>query len=84
MVGSESLVPSLVMDTSSTTRLSGSWFGTANNTLRITSTTSFGVNNTYFTTAVMLENIGAATLTNVDYMRNVDPDQEQVWLQSGL
>jgi hypothetical protein len=44
----------------------------------VSSSTSFGVNDMYFTTSVTMENTGDNTLFDVQYMRNVDPDQEEV------
>jgi hypothetical protein len=48
------------------------------NMIQVSKSTSFGVNDLFFTTSVTLENTGDNTLFAVQYMRNVDPDQEQV------
>ncbi len=40
--------------------------------------TSFGIEDLYFVTTVTIENIGDNTIFDLQYMRNVDPDQEQV------
>jgi hypothetical protein len=58
---------------------SSSWVLLCGVVLRqVSKSTSFAVNDLYFTTSVTLENIGDNTLFDVQYMRNVDPDQEQV------
>ena len=72
-----SFKPSYVRDTSTESRLSAAWVGTAGS-LKVSKVTSFGVLDLYFTTTVTLENVGEGPLYGVQYMRNVDPDQEQV------
>jgi HYR domain-containing protein/PKD domain-containing protein len=67
-------------NTSSGDTRSAIWEGTAssgNDRLRITQTVSFNVNDLFFTMNVVLTNIGTTTLSSLEYMRNVDPDQEQ-------
>jgi hypothetical protein len=76
------ITPSFVSDTSVTGRLSAVWVGQAAN-LKVSKSTSFGVNDLYFTTTVTLQNMGTTQMTAVNYMRNVDPDQEQVWCGVG-
>jgi hypothetical protein len=76
-VGATMITPSFVSDTSVTGRLSAVWVGQAAN-LKVSKSTSFGVNDLYFTTTVTLQNMGTVQMTAVNYMRNVDPDQEQV------
>jgi hypothetical protein len=76
-IGFMDIPPSFVADTSTETRLSASWIGTGG-MLKVSKSTSFGVNDLYFTTSVTLENVGDNTIFDVAYMRNVDPDQEQV------
>ena len=75
------VTPIYVADTSTSTRLSAAWVGVAGD-LKISKSTSFGVSDMFFTTSVTLENVGDNTLFNVAYMRNVDPDQEQVPLRA--
>jgi hypothetical protein len=41
--------------------------------------TVFGAEDLYFSTTVTLQNVWNETLYEVQYMRNVDPDQEQPW-----
>lgn len=71
------ILPSFVADASTPDRLSATWVG-SRGSLKISSSTSFGVSDLFFTTTVTLENIGTSRLYEVEYMRNVDPDQEQV------
>ncbi len=66
-----------VSDTSVDGRLSAVWVGLYG-VLKISKSTSFGVDDLFFTTTVTLQNTGTTVLYEVDYMRNVDPDQEQV------
>jgi hypothetical protein len=51
--------------------------------IQVSKSTSFGVSDLFFTTSVTLENTGDNTLFEVQYMRNVDPDQEQVHTLQG-
>ena len=46
--------------------------------LRVTSVSWFHEDDTLVTTSVTLENIGHETLSDVDYHRSINPDQEQV------
>ncbi|MBN35354.1 MAG: hypothetical protein CMM46_11400 [Rhodospirillaceae bacterium] len=39
-------------------------------------TVSMGLDDTFYTTTVKLTNNGSATMSNIRYMRNADPDQE--------
>ncbi|MBN2682984.1 MAG: gliding motility-associated C-terminal domain-containing protein [Bacteroidales bacterium] len=60
----------------------GVWVGEAVNgaeRLRISQTTRLGMNNLYFTIEVMMLNTGTVTLESVEYLRNVDPDNEIEW-----
>ena len=66
-----------VSDTSVDGRLSAVWVGLYG-VLKISKSTSFGVDDLFFTTTVTLQNTGTSVLYEIDYMRNVDPDQEQV------
>ncbi len=77
-MGYAGITPTNVADTSSSSRLSSTWVGLASGLLKVSMSTGFGVNDTYFTTTVTLQNVGTQPLYNVDWMRNVDPDQEHV------
>ncbi len=71
-----------LVNTSSGRRQSAIWEGTAvsgDDKLRITQTVSFDADDLFFVMNVNLVNIGTTTLRSVEYMRNVDPDQEQPW-----
>ena len=67
----------MVADTSTESRLSAAWVGTADS-IKVSMSTGFGVDDLYFTTTVTLENVASTPVYNVNWMRNVDPDQEQV------
>jgi hypothetical protein len=77
-MGYADITPTNIADTSSSSRLSSTWVGRASGLLKVSMSTGFGVNDTYFTTTVTLQNVGTQPLYNVDWMRNVDPDQEHV------
>ncbi|MEZ6122428.1 MAG: Calx-beta domain-containing protein [Planctomycetaceae bacterium] len=56
------------------------WAGTATagaEVLDVTQTVSVGADNLYFIVSVTLTNRSATTLLDLEYMRSVDPDQEQ-------
>jgi len=53
------------------------WVG-VKDSMEITKVTQFDGDKLFFTTSVVIKNTGAAPLTNLYYMRSVDPDQEQV------
>ena len=80
------ITPSVVTDTSTASRLSAAWVGTAvvgnatsnYSAVKVSMSTSFGVNDSYFVTTVTLQSLVSTPLYNVSWMRNVDPDQEQV------
>eukprot|EP01029_Cantina_marsupialis_P018630 TRINITY_DN4294_c1_g1_i5.p1 TRINITY_DN4294_c1_g1~~TRINITY_DN4294_c1_g1_i5.p1 ORF type:complete len:485 (+),score=107.97 TRINITY_DN4294_c1_g1_i5:83-1537(+) len=55
------------------------WVGTAASKLKIEKTIQFMKDKTYFTTYITMQNVGSQTLSSVEYMRNVDPDQAQPW-----
>ena len=84
--GFSDILPSVVMDTSTASRLSAAWVGTAvvgnatsnYSAFKVSMSTSFGVNDSYFVTTVTLQSLVSTPLYNVSWMRNVDPDQEQV------
>ena len=48
--------------------------------IQVSKTTSVGIEDLYFVTTVTMENVGDNTLYDVQYLRNVDPDPEQVIL----
>lgn len=69
-------------NTSSGSTQSAIWEGTATSgseKLRIIQTVNFDVNDLYFVINVVMTNMGSETLRSLEYMRNVDPDQEQPW-----
>jgi hypothetical protein len=53
------------------------WTGSVNG-LNVVQVTKLNQNDLYFTTTVTLTNTTSAALNNVFYMRNVDPDNEEV------
>jgi hypothetical protein len=69
-------------DTSSGDIQSATWEGTAasgSEQLRINHVVSAKKGDLFFVIGVSMTNVGTATLHSVEYMRNVDPDQEQPW-----
>jgi hypothetical protein len=80
-MGQADIAPSNVADTTSSSGLSATWVGQAAGLLKVSMSTGFGEADTFVTSTVTLQNIGAQPLYEVDWMRSVDPDQEQV---SGL
>lgn len=67
-------------ETSSGDTRSAVWEGTAtygNEKLKVIQTVSYNVNDLFFAINVVLTNVGTVTLKSLEYMRNVDPDQEQ-------
>ncbi|MCI5157033.1 MAG: hypothetical protein D3906_01085 [Candidatus Electrothrix sp. AUS1_2] len=69
-------------DTSSGDVQSATWEGTAasgSEQLRINQTVSAKEGDLFFVMSVSMTNVGSGTLHSVEYMRNVDPDQEQPW-----
>lgn len=68
-------------ETSSGDTRSAVWTGTATNgseSLQVTQTVHYKVNDLFFVISVTLVNTGTTTINSVEYMRNVDPDQEAV------
>lgn len=57
------------------------WQGTVMG-LQVTQTTTIFTDSLYILTCVRILNTGANTFTNMYYMRNVDPDNEQPWTGS--
>ncbi len=77
-LGYTDIVPSTVLDMSTPDRLAALWVGTADLTLKVSAVTSFTVDDLHITTTVTLENVGAVPLYEVDYMRNINPNQGEV------
>ena len=50
--------------------------------IQVSKTTSVGIEDLYFVTTVTMENVGDNTLYDVQYLRNLDPDPEQVILST--
>lgn len=74
------IIPGSLSNTSTGTERSAMWTGTASaagQSLLVEQRTYFPVNATLFYIEVTLTNTGAETLSNVEYARHVDPDQEQ-------
>lgn len=74
------LIPSSLTNTSAGTVQSAMWTGTASaagQSLLVEQLTYFPVNAALFYIEVTLTNTGTETLTDVEYARHVDPDQEQ-------
>ncbi len=70
-------VDSTLRDTSMLGQLSAEWSARVG-ALDVTQVVSFGVDDQFFTTTVTLRNTLSSPLYNVEYMRNIDPDQAQV------
>jgi len=72
-----------LVDASTPTEKIGIWEGTATDgiggSLKITQLTRLGMGNKYFTIEVMMLNNGTTTLQSLEYLRNVDPDNEIDW-----
>ena len=64
------------VDQSSGTTNTAVTTGNMNGVLDFTQTISFDDNDTFFTTTIDLTNVGFSALTDVRYMRNMDPDQD--------
>ena len=63
-------------DTSSGTSLSVRTSGTVSGSFSFTQIVSLDVSATFFKTTVVVKNISGSTLTDVRYLRNMDPDQD--------
>ena len=81
----QQIIPTVVMDTSTTSRLSAAWVGTAKynttpavSVLKVAMSTGFAVNDTYLTSTVTLQNLLSTPLYNVSWMRSIDPDNDAV------
>ena len=64
-------------DASVNGQLAAVWIGHAG-ALMISQVTHFRVSDLYLTTAVTLQNTGSGTMSDVYYMRSIDPSQETV------
>ena len=67
-------------ETSAGSTRSAVWVGTATSgseQLRVTQNVHFDVDDLFFIMSMTLTNVGSVMLDSVEYMRNVDPDQEQ-------
>ena len=84
--GSNGILPTVVADTTTASRLSSVWVGTAKSligganysSVKVTMSTGFGVNDTVIVSTVTLQNLLSTPLYNVSWMRNMDPNQEEV------
>jgi Ca2+-binding RTX toxin-like protein len=63
-------------NTSSGSTLSATTTGTAGSNISFSTVISMKVAATYFTTTATLTNATGATISNIYYMRNMDPDQD--------
>lgn len=83
LMGQVDIPQTSLTDTSSGTTRSAVWVGTATNPVnpneqvRITQTVHFDTNDLFFVINVVMTNVGTAPISGLEYMRNVDPDQEQ-------
>ena len=85
LMGGAAIATTSLTETSSGTTRSAVWTGTATSgseAVDVVQNVHFSVDDLFFVISVTLTNSGASTLTNVEYMRNVDPDQEQPWTGS--
>lgn len=76
--GYPSVRPTISWDSSSAnlSLLAAVWIGTAGN-LKISVVSGFGTNGVDVLTFVTLKNMGPNNMSMVDYMRNINPNQEQ-------
>lgn len=80
LMGSQNVLMQSLTETSSGNTKSAVWVGTAQTgaeKLSVTQTVSFDVNDLFFVINVVMTNTGTVALNSLEYMRNVDPDQEQ-------
>jgi hypothetical protein len=78
--GEYGIIPSSLVNTSAGTTQAALWAGTmlaGGQSLLVQQRTYFNINEARFFIEVTLTNTGTETLTNVEYARHVDPDQEQ-------
>ncbi|GMI00407.1 hypothetical protein TrST_g13361 [Triparma strigata] len=82
LVGGSAMPYTAIEVTSHGGKQSSFWVGKSGN-LQISKVTQFtdtgnaATDKLYFSTSVTMKNTGSSTMTNVYYMRTVDPDQEQ-------
>ncbi len=74
--GSSQIPGSIINYTNASGQVSATWQGAISG-LNVTARTYMPTNALYFITEVTVTNTSAATINNVYYMRNVDPDMEQ-------
>ncbi len=72
--GTNQIVGSIINYSNTASEVSATWQGSQSG-LSITARTYIPKNSLYFITEVSITNTSAATINNVYYMRNVDPDQ---------
>ena len=72
--GNVAISDASVTDTSSGDILSGTFAAIVDDVLSTTQIHSFRVNDSFFQTTVELTNVGESPLSNVEYMRSIDPD----------
>jgi len=81
--GSYGVPQTSLTNTSTATEQSCIWVGTASNgpneQVEVTQVIHFKNDDLFFVFDITLKNVGTVTLENVEYMRNVDPDQEEDW-----
>src|SRR5438876_7935725 len=81
LMGSFQVPMTSLTETSSGDTCSAVWEGTAtsgtNQKLKITKTVHFNKKDQFFVITTVITNIGTVNLDAVEFMRNVDPDQEQ-------
>jgi len=81
--GYSSNIPTVSLtDTSSGTTHSAVWVGEDPGIMRVTHTISFEQNDTEVNITTLIENINASSLSSLEFMRTVDPDNEQTWTGS--
>lgn len=73
------LTDQTVTDNSSGNTLSGTSQGTVNDALKVRQVQTFDVNSSFYKTTVTLTNVSDSTLTDVEYMRSVDPDNTRAY-----
>ncbi|MFQ5717211.1 MAG: HYR domain-containing protein [Nitrospinales bacterium] len=80
LAGDTSVPTTSLVDESDEVTNKATWLGTASaggGSLEVKQTVSFDNDDLFFVVDVTLTNVGTTTLKSVEYMRSVDPDQEQ-------
>jgi hypothetical protein len=80
LVGDFDIPQTSISDNAQGTIDSAVWTGTATagaESLDVTQTVTVGENDLYFVVSISLTNRSSTTLSDVEYMRSVDPDQEE-------